>query len=195
MYSEDLRLTTYRESTAKKDQFIKRKLQMFYTFGANFNDMNLFYTILSLYIRKQKMEVKMKDRRIFKRGFVYYANLGYNYGSKQSGYRPVLVLQNNIGNRYSNTLIVAPITTRDKKLLPTHVYVGDKYGLDNDSIVLTEQITTIDKSRVFEYICYIDSNTMKMVEKALMTSLGITSHTCEILYNSNIELYNKRINQ
>ena len=79
--------------------------------------------------------------------------------------------------------------------MPTHVYVGDKYGLDNDSIVLTEQVTTIDKSRVFEYICYIDSNTMKMVEKALMTSLGITSHTCEILYNSNIELYNKRINQ
>ena len=117
----------------------------------------------------------MRDRRIFKRGFVYYANLGYNYGSKQSGYRPVLVLQNDIGNRYSNTLIVAPITTRDKKLLPTHVYVGGKYGLDNDSIVLTEQITTIDKSRVFEYICYIDDNTMKMIEKALITSLGINN--------------------
>ena len=141
------------------------------------------------------MEVKMKDRRVFKRGFVYYANLGYNYGSKQSGYRPVLVLQNNIGNRYSNTLIVAPITTRDKKILPTHVYVGDKYGLDNDSIVLTEQITTIDKSRVFEYICYIDNNRMKMVEKALITSLGITPNYCETLYDSNHKLYEKIISQ
>ena len=136
----------------------------------------------------------MKDRRIFKRGFVYYADLGYNYGSKQSGYRPVLVLQNNIGNKYSNTLIVAPITTRDKKILPTHVYVGDKYGLDNDSIVLTEQITTIDKSRVFEYICYIDNNAMKMVEKALITSLGISSCACDMLYNSSNELHRKRIN-
>ena len=135
----------------------------------------------------------MKDRRIFKRGFVYYANLGYNYGSKQSGYRPVLVLQNDIGNRYSNTLIVAPITTRDKKLLPTHVYVGDKYGLDNDSIVLTEQITTIDKSRVFEYICYIDSNTMKMVEKALMTSLGVTYYSCKTLWESNSYSYNEKM--
>ncbi len=90
-------------------------------------------------------------------------------------------------------MIVAPITTRDKKLLPTHVYIGDKYGLDNDSIVLTEQITTIDKSRVFEYICYIDNNTMKMVEKALIISLGIPYYSCETLCDSNSYLYNDKM--
>ena len=108
-----------------------------------------------------------------KRGEIYYADLDPVTGSEQGGTRPVLILQNDIGNRYSPTVIVAPITGRNKKELPTHVAINIE-TLPKNSIALTEQIRTIDKQRLCEYVDELDEKQMKEVEKAVDISLGKT---------------------
>ena len=108
-----------------------------------------------------------------KRGEIYYADLNPVTGSEQGGTRPVLILQNDIGNRYSPTVIVASITGRDKKKLPTHVAINTE-TLPKNSIVLTEQIRTIDKQRLYEYIDQLDEKQMSEVENAVDISLGKT---------------------
>lgn len=108
-----------------------------------------------------------------KRGEIYFADLSPVVGSEQTGLRPVLILQNNSGNRHSPTTIVAAITSRKSKPnLPTHVRVST-YGLPLESTVLLEQIKTIDKSRLDEYIGRLDKDTMGKVDYAVITSLGI----------------------
>ena len=108
-----------------------------------------------------------------KRREIYTADLEPVVGSEQGGLRPVLVLQNDIGNRYSPTTIVAAITSRKSKAkLPTHVNISAQ-GLAKDSIVLLEQIRTIDKSRLAEYIGRADKPTMKNVDLAIVISFGI----------------------
>lgn len=107
------------------------------------------------------------------RGEIYYADLSPVVGSEQGGYRPVIVLQNNKGNRYSTTVIIAPISSRlSKNPLPTHVMV-DSNLLEKKSVVLLEQIRTIDKKRIKEKVGKIDNRIMKQINQAIKTSLDI----------------------
>ena len=109
------------------------------------------------------------------RGDIYYADLNPIQGSEQGGVRPVLILQNNIGNKHSQTTIVAATTSRCKKrTLPTHVDLVAS-GLPLNSIILLEQIRTMDKSRLKEYVGQADEQTMQRVEQALTISLGLTT--------------------
>ena len=111
------------------------------------------------------------------RGDIFYADLSPVVGSEQGGVRPVLIVQNDVGNKYSPTVIIAAITSQlTKAKLPTHIELNkDKYNLDKDSIVLLEQLRTLDKRRLKEKITQIDDNTMKKVDLAIMISLGITT--------------------
>ncbi|PRX39046.1 mRNA interferase MazF [Planifilum fimeticola] len=110
-----------------------------------------------------------------KRGDVYFADLSPVVGSEQGGVRPVLVIQNNIGNRFSPTVIVAAITAQIQKAkLPTHVEIDAKtYGFDRDSVILLEQIRTIDKQRLTDKITHLDDEMMARVNEALQISLGL----------------------
>ncbi len=113
-----------------------------------------------------------------KRGEIYFANLGdstCNINSEQEGYRPVLIVQNDIGNKYSPTVIVACLTTKIfKAKLPTHVLLkSTDYELTNDSLILCEQIKTIDKSRLRHKLTEINRYDQARVDKALMLSIGI----------------------
>ena len=110
-----------------------------------------------------------------KRGDMYYADLSPVIGSEQGGVRPVLIIQNDIGNKYSPTVIAAAITSQTtKNRLPTHININSsEYGLVKDSVILTEQIRTIDKSRLKEKIGQIDPLTMNLVNSALGVSFGL----------------------
>ncbi|GKX68050.1 type II toxin-antitoxin system PemK/MazF family toxin [Inconstantimicrobium mannanitabidum] len=110
-----------------------------------------------------------------KRGDIFYADLSPVVGSEQGGIRPVIIIQNNIGNRYSPTVIVAAITSQiNKAKLPTHVEISsEEYGLNRDSVVLLEQIRTIDKKRLKEKIGHMTDSDMKKVDKSLLISLGL----------------------
>ncbi|MGJ0846564.1 type II toxin-antitoxin system PemK/MazF family toxin [Tissierella praeacuta] len=111
------------------------------------------------------------------RGDIYYADLGRGIGSEQNGKRPVLVIQNNIGNKYSPTVIVASITSQmTKAKIPTHVKIdGLKYGLPKDSIVLLEQIRTIDKRRLEDFVGRLDNKSMNYVDHSCGISIGLTN--------------------
>ncbi|KGG80520.1 PemK family transcriptional regulator [Caloranaerobacter azorensis H53214] len=112
---------------------------------------------------------------IVKRGDIYYADLSPVIGSEQGGVRPVLVIQNDIGNKYSPTVIVAAITSQiNKAKLPTHIEISaTDYGLPKDSVVLLEQIRTIDKKRLREKIGFFDDDMMEKVNECLKISLGL----------------------
>ncbi len=112
---------------------------------------------------------------IVKRGDVYFADLSPVVGSEQGGVRPVLILQNDIGNRFSPTVIVAAITAQIQKAkLPTHVEISSKkYGFERDSVILLEQIRTIDKQRLTDKITHLDDEMMEKVDEALQISLGL----------------------
>ena len=108
------------------------------------------------------------------RGQLYYADLNPVIGSEQGGVRPVLVIQNDIGNRHSPTVIVAAITGRDmKSVLPTHHIVAAQAGLDRESIILLEQIRTIDKRRLKERVGALGPDDMQAVAGALAVSVGL----------------------
>jgi mRNA interferase MazF len=112
---------------------------------------------------------------VIKRGDVYFADLSPVVGSEQGGVRPVLIIQNDIGNRFSPTVIVAAITAQIQKAkLPTHVEINAKrYGFDRDSVILLEQLRTIDKQRLTDKITNLDSEMMERVDEALQISLGL----------------------
>ncbi len=111
---------------------------------------------------------------MIKRGDVYYADLDPVVGSEQNGHRPIVVIQNDIGNKHSTTTIAAIVTSSQKKNLPTHVHVIDEEsGLSNDSIVMLEQIRTIDKQRIGSMIGHVSDETMELIEDAALCSLGI----------------------
>ena len=107
-----------------------------------------------------------------RRGDVYYADLRPVVGSEQGGIRPVLIVQNDVGNRHSPTVICAAITSKmNKAKLPTHIELrADMYDMDKDSVVLLEQLRTIDKKRLKDKVCHLDGEIMKMVNHALMIS-------------------------
>lgn len=112
---------------------------------------------------------------IIKRGDIYYADLSPVIGSEQGGVRPVLVVQNDIGNKYSPTVIAAAITSQIYKAkLPTHIEINAQdYGLQKDSVILLEQIRTIDKKRLKEKIGHLDDELMEKVNEALSISFGL----------------------
>lgn len=110
-----------------------------------------------------------------KRGDMFYADLSPVIGSEQGGIRPVLIIQNDIGNKYSPTVIAAAITSQTgKSRLPTHININsNEYGLMKDSVILAEQIRTIDKSRLKEKIGQVDTTIMNQVNNALGVSFGL----------------------
>lgn len=112
---------------------------------------------------------------IVKRGDVYFADLSPVVGSEQGGVRPVLIIQNDIGNRFSPTVIIAAITAQIQKAkLPTHVEIDAKrYGFDRDSVILLEQVRTIDKQRLTDKITHLDDDMMLKVNDALNISIGL----------------------
>ena len=113
---------------------------------------------------------------IVKRGDIYYADLSPVVGSEQGGIRPVLIIQNDVGNKYSPTVIAAAITSQiNKAKMPTHIVLPAKdYGLNKDSVVLLEQIRTIDKKRLREKIGHLDNSLMTTVNDALSISFGLS---------------------
>lgn len=113
---------------------------------------------------------------IIRRGDIYYADLRPVVGSEQGGVRPVLIIQNDMGNRHSPTVICAAITSRmNKAKLPTHVEIkAEDYGIVKDSVILLEQVRTIDKSRLKEKVCHLNNEVLEKINKALMISLSLT---------------------
>ena len=122
--------------------------------------------------RKSFFGIKMN----IKRGDIYYADLSPVIGSEQGGLRPVLIVQNDVGNKYSPTVIAAAITSRmGKAKLPTHIdVVGTEVGLAKDSVILLEQIRTIDKKRLKEKMGHLDDDTMRNVNDAIGVSFGLS---------------------
>jgi mRNA interferase MazF len=112
---------------------------------------------------------------LVKRGDIYYANLSPVVGSEQGGHRPVLVIQNDVGNKYSPTVIVVAITSQiSKAKLPTHVEISSKYSsLEKDSVILLEQLRTIDKRRLKEKVTHLNDEVMSMIDEAIKVSLGL----------------------
>ena len=113
-----------------------------------------------------------------RRGDIYYADLSPVVGSEQGGLRPVLIIQNDVGNRYSPTVIAAAITSQlTKAKLPTHIDVyADRFGLAKDSVILLEQIRTIDKRRLREHMGRLDDDHMHLVDNAIAVSFGLNDN-------------------
>ena len=114
-----------------------------------------------------------------KRGDIFYADLSPVIGSEQGGIRPVLVVQNDVGNKFSPTVICAAITSKiNKAKLPTHIELSaGKYDMVKDSVILLEQLRTIDKQRLKDRVCHLDDDIMRQVNKGLMISLELGTYT------------------
>lgn len=144
------------------------------------------------YLRNYKKMEEGQEMEI-KRGNIYYAALDETYvGSEQTGVRPVVILQNDMGNEYSPTVIVAPITSKinSKSIIPTHVFIkGYKNRLKQNSLILTEQIRAIDKKRLRYFVGTLDAGELRTVDKALIISLGINLDKIkkEVLHREGIE--------
>lgn len=114
--------------------------------------------------------------KTIKRGDIFYADLSPAIGSEQGGIRPVLIVQNNVGNYHSPTVIVAVLTSKSKKKLPTHISIPSGEGnITMDSTVLLEQLRTIDKFRLQKYVGSISDDTMDRVDRAMLVSLGLNT--------------------
>ena len=114
---------------------------------------------------------------VIRRGDIFYADLRPVVGSEQGGIRPVLIVQNDVGNRHSPTVIVAAITSKmHKAKLPTHIELSKRYGIEKDSVILLEQVRTIDKSRLREKICHLESDIQRKIDRALLISLSLDTY-------------------
>lgn len=122
-----------------------------------------------------KLHYRRVNRVIVKRGDVFYADLSPVIGSEQGGVRPVLVVQNDVGNKYSPTIIISAITSQiNKAKLPIHIEISaTEFGLNKDSVVLLEQIRTIDKRRLRDKIGHFDGELMEKVNQGLLISFGL----------------------
>ena len=139
-------------------------------------DMTCFLALRNIERNERKeRRNRMKENWIYRRGDVYLANLDPYIGSEQGGTRPVVVLQNDVGNRYAPTLIVATVTSRTekKRYQPTHVLIAHNTAFEKPSVVQLEQIFTIDKSRIQRFLGKTTRNEMRRIEEALMNSLEI----------------------
>lgn len=138
---------------------------------------------MKFYGIREKKVVTIKEKAIkwsvnnviIKRGDIFYADLRPVVGSEQGGVRPVLIIQNDTGNRHSPTVICAAITSKmNKAKLPTHVELNaEKYGIVKDSVILLEQVRTIDKSRLKEKVCHLDEDIMYKIDEALLVSFSL----------------------
>ena len=130
----------------------------------------------------------------FRRGQIYLADLSGAKGSEQGGTRPVMIIQNDIGNKYSPTVIVAPITSQiQKHKLPTQALISEEAGLNNESMIMLEQVRTIDKTRLMQYIGMVDEKEMSYIDKAGMISLGFTKKPT--LDKETLRGLNERLNK
>ena len=113
--------------------------------------------------------------KIVRKGDIFYADLSPVIGSEQGGIRPVVILQNDVGNRFSQTTIVAIITSKlTKAKMPTHISIdAEKYGLNKKSIILVEQIRTVDKRRIKEKLGKLNEEDIKKIDRAILVSFGI----------------------
>ena len=139
-------------------------------------DMTCFLALRNIERNERKeRRYRMKENWIYRRGDVYLANLDPYIGSEQGGTRPVVVLQNDVGNRYAPTLIVATVTSRTekKRYQPTHVLIAHNTAFEKPSVVQLEQIFTIDKSRIQRFLGQTTRHEMRRIEEALMNSLEI----------------------
>ncbi|MGF7142678.1 mRNA interferase MazF [Anaerotaenia torta] len=118
------------------------------------------------------------NKVVIKRGDIFYADLRPVVGSEQGGVRPVLIIQNDTGNKHSPTVICAAITSKmNKAKLPTHVELdAEKYGIVKDSVILLEQVRTIDKSRLKEKVCHLDRDVLKKIDRALIISFSLDTY-------------------
>ena len=114
--------------------------------------------------------------KTYYRGELYYADLGKGMGSEQEGYRPVVIIQNNMGNKYSPTVIVAPVTTNHeaRAKFPTHCYIGSESGLDTSSVILLEQLRTIDKKRLGHFVGRLNRKYLQQLNHALAVSVHLS---------------------
>ena len=111
---------------------------------------------------------------MIKRGDIFYADLSPVVGSEQGGLRPVVIVQNDVGNKYSPTVIAAAVTSQvSKAKLPTHIEVSAGCGLEKDSVILAEQIRTLDKKRLKEQVGSLDNKALHQLDSALITSFGL----------------------
>lgn len=140
----------------------------------------------------------------YKRGEIYMANLDPVVGSEQGGNRPVLIIQNNTGNRFSPTVIVAAITTKKNPRQPTHVQLGERFGLPASSLLETEQTRTLDKSRLKHRIGQVDRETMRQVDYALKVSMDLMQNEpnritlcpqCAAAFYSSASHYIRRVDR
>lgn len=128
-----------------------------------------------------------------KRGDIFYADLSPVIGSEQAGVRPIVIIQNDVGNRFSPTIIGIAITSKEKSKMPTHIQIdGTKYGLERDSVILAEQIRTLDKSRLKEKVGKLDKKTLDEIKRAIEISFGLR---CDIDFDEYIELFLKEKNK
>lgn len=117
-------------------------------------------------------------KKIVKRGDIYYADLSPVVGCEQGGIRPVIVIQNNTGNKHCPTVIVAAITSQNKKSIPTHISLSvQECKLSVDSTIMLEQVRTIDKNRLKNYVCSVDQSKMEEINQAILVSLGLPSNS------------------
>ena len=130
---------------------------------------------------KRISENRSVRRLIIRRGDIYYADLRPVVGSEQGGVRPVLIVQNDTGNRHSPTVICAAITSRQNKAkLPTHIELrAEQYQMEKNSVILLEQLRTIDKMRLKDRVCHLDDKMMNQVNRALAISLELTRNSAE----------------
>ena len=137
----------------------------------------IVYTEEYLVIIIKKVRIRSVKIVIIKRGDVFYADLRPVIGSEQGGIRPVLIIQNDIGNKHSPTVICAAITSKmNKAKLPTHIELeAERYQMVKDSVILLEQLRTIDKKRLKDKVCNLDDEIMKQVGEALCISLELTT--------------------
>lgn len=141
------------------------------TEGINSRILEIIGYIVKIY------DIKGVITMVVKRGDIYYADLRPVVGSEQGGVRPVLIIQNDMGNRYSPTVICAAITSKlNKAKLPTHISLdSENYGIVKDSVILLEQVRTIDKSRLKEKVCHLDERVLREINKALAVSLDLNT--------------------
>ena len=130
----------------------------------------------NLEILNQRKQNRSVNCVVIKRGDIYYADLRPVIGSEQGGIRPVLIIQNDVGNRHSPTVICAAITSKmNKAKLPTHIEIdASAYGIEKDSVILLEQLRTIDKRRLKDKVCHLDQNMLDKVNHALEISLELS---------------------
>ncbi len=129
------------------------------------------YTYANTYMEG---ESRMKEDWVYRRGDIYFANLGFLPGSKQGGKRPVIVVQNDVGNRYSPTVTLVPLTTRidKKKNMPTHYFIRKAKGLKKPSMALAEQVGTYSKECIISYLGRLSKGQMRGIDEALRAQVG-----------------------